>query len=301
MSYAKGVTFNHRKAAEKEIYFISNQRNEERFIAASFRVSGKVPQFYDAVSNQKIDVKQWKITNDRTTLKLALKPNESVFVIFEKPTAETQINKGNNWSNFKTIQDISKSWQAKFDTAYAGPSKPVVFNDLKDWTKNTDSLVKYYSGTTVYTKNFTFNGNTNDKILIDLGDFSCIAEVKINDISCGTLWTAPHRLEISKAIKKGDNVVVIAGDDKDLKKPRKVLEVVMEKGRVLVEGVNIVTKHTKPTAQNTKGGIVKTEAPIAISNVMLWDAKSGGPSKISRSREKGKLIRTAKKSGEVIK
>ncbi len=102
-------------------------------------------------------------------------------------------------------------------------------------------------------------------------------------------------------IKKGDAVVVITGDDKDLKKPRKVLEVILEKGRVLVEGVNIVTKHTKPTAQNTKGGIVKIEAPIAISNVMLWDAKSGGPSKITRTRENGKLIRTAKKSGEVIK
>ena len=102
-------------------------------------------------------------------------------------------------------------------------------------------------------------------------------------------------------IKKGDSVVVITGDDKDLKKPRIVLEIVVEKNRVLVEGVNIKTKHTKPTAQNTKGGIVKVEAPIAISNVMLWDAKAGAPSKIKRSRENGKLVRITKKSGEVIK
>ena len=102
-------------------------------------------------------------------------------------------------------------------------------------------------------------------------------------------------------IKKGDSVVVITGEDKDLKKPRKVLEVLLEKARVLVEGVNIVTKHTKPTAQNTKGGILKVEAPIAISNVMIWDAKSGGPTKIKRTRENGKLVRVAKKSGEVIK
>ena len=102
-------------------------------------------------------------------------------------------------------------------------------------------------------------------------------------------------------IKKGDMVVVITGDDKDLKKPRKVLEVIVDKARVLVEGVNIVTKHTKPSAQNTQGGIEKVEAPIAISNVMLWDAKSKGPSKITRTRKYGKLVRTAKKSGEVIK
>lgn len=102
-------------------------------------------------------------------------------------------------------------------------------------------------------------------------------------------------------IKKGDSVVVITGEDKDLKKPRRVLEIITEKDRVLVEGVNIVTKHTKPTAQNTKGGIVKVEAPVHISNVMFWDAKAGEATKISRSREDGKLVRTAKKSGEVIK
>jgi large subunit ribosomal protein L24 len=63
-------------------------------------------------------------------------------------------------------------------------------------------------------------------------------------------------------IKKGDNVVVIAGDDKDIKKPRTVLAVYPDKAKVLVEGVNVQTKHTKPTAQNTKGGIVKKEAPL---------------------------------------
>ena len=102
-------------------------------------------------------------------------------------------------------------------------------------------------------------------------------------------------------IKKGDTVVVITGDDKDLKKPRKVLEIITEKNRVLVEGVNIVTKHTKPSAQNTKGGIQKIEAPIAISNVMIWDVKAGAPTKVKRSRENGKLVRTTKNSGEVIK
>ena len=102
-------------------------------------------------------------------------------------------------------------------------------------------------------------------------------------------------------IKKGDTVVVITGDDKDLKKPRKVLSVILDKSKVVVEGVNIITKHSKPTARNTKGGIVKKEAPIHISNVMLWDAKAGGPTKVKRTREDGKLLRVSKKSGEVIK
>ena len=100
-------------------------------------------------------------------------------------------------------------------------------------------------------------------------------------------------------IRKGDQVVVIAGDDKDAKKPRLVKEVLVEEGKVVVEGVNIITKHTKPSAQNTKGGIVKQEAPINISNVMLWDGKQG--SKVKREIRDDKKVRVSKKSGEVIK
>ncbi len=110
-------------------------------------------------------------------------------------------------------------------------------------------------------------------------------------------------------IKKGDLVIVISGASKPRKddsgkiqyKPRKVLEVFPDKERVLVEGANIVTRHTKPSARDTKGGIVKREASIHISNVMLWDAKSGAPSKVKRTRENGKLVRVSKKSGEIIK
>lgn len=102
-------------------------------------------------------------------------------------------------------------------------------------------------------------------------------------------------------IKKGDNVVVITGEDKDLQKPRKVLAVLPDEAKVLVEGVNIQTRHTKPSATNTKGGIVKKEAPIAISNVMLWDAKAGKGTRVKRSRDNGKLVRISKTSGEEIK
>lgn len=95
-------------------------------------------------------------------------------------------------------------------------------------------------------------------------------------------------------IRKGDSVVVITGDDKDLSKPRIVKEVLVEDAKVLVEGVNIITKHTKPSAQNTKGGIVKKEAPIHISNVMLWDAAQKAGAKITRVRKEGKTERVFK-------
>jgi large subunit ribosomal protein L24 len=111
------------------------------------------------------------------------------------------------------------------------------------------------------------------------------------------------RFKPKYSIKKGDMVVVISGADKDRTTPKTVLSVIPDekRPRVMVEGVNIKTKHKKPNAQNPQGSIVKEEAPIAISNVMLWDAKAKAPVKIRRERKDGKAIRISKKSGEVIK
>ena len=100
-------------------------------------------------------------------------------------------------------------------------------------------------------------------------------------------------------IKKNDTVIVLAGEDKG--KTGKVLKVLVEKQRALVEGVNIMTKSTKPSAKNPQGGFEKIEAPIHISNISLIDPKSGKPTRVSIKREGKKVTRIAKKSGEEIK
>jgi large subunit ribosomal protein L24 len=101
-------------------------------------------------------------------------------------------------------------------------------------------------------------------------------------------------------IKKGDSVTVIAGESKGQK--GRVLEVNRDKNKALVEGVNMVSKHTKPNAKAPQGGILKKEAPIHISNLMLVDPTSGKPTRIGRRlNDKNKLVRYSKKSGEEIK
>lgn len=101
-------------------------------------------------------------------------------------------------------------------------------------------------------------------------------------------------------IKKGDSVQVIAGENKG--DEGKVLEVFPLKNRAIVEGVNVVTKHVKPSAANPQGGITKEEATIHISNLMVLDPKSGEPTRIGRRLNgEGKLERYSKNSGEVIK
>ena len=100
-------------------------------------------------------------------------------------------------------------------------------------------------------------------------------------------------------IRKGDNVIVLAGRDNG--KTGKVQKVLVSEQRAIVEGINMVSKSTKPSAQNPQGGIVKQEAPIHISNLSLIDPKSGKATRVSIKHEGKNVIRIAKKSGEEIK
>lgn len=101
-------------------------------------------------------------------------------------------------------------------------------------------------------------------------------------------------------IRKGDTVKVLAGNEKG--KTGKVLQILSAKRRALVEGLNMVTKHTKPSAENPNGGIQKIEASIHLSNLMLVDPASGEATRIGRKlNDEGKLQRYSKKTGELIK
>lgn len=101
-------------------------------------------------------------------------------------------------------------------------------------------------------------------------------------------------------IKKGDTVYVNAGEDKG--KTGRVLRVLVKDSRAVVEGLNMISKHTKPNAKNPQGGIIKVEAPIHLSNLNPVDPKTGKPTRIGRKLdENGKLVRYSKKSGEEMK
>ena len=101
-------------------------------------------------------------------------------------------------------------------------------------------------------------------------------------------------------IRKNDFVMVLSGESKGSK--GKVIKIIRNKKRAVVEGVNMVSKHTKPNANNQEGGIIKQEASIHISNLMIIDAKSGERTRIGRKKDKeGNSIRISKKTGEIIK
>jgi large subunit ribosomal protein L24 len=104
---------------------------------------------------------------------------------------------------------------------------------------------------------------------------------------------------MGQRLKKDDVVFVISGRDKG--RQGRVLKVMPETGRVLVEGINVVKRHTRPTPQNPEGGIIEKEMPVHASNVMLWDSKKEKPTRVRyRTEDDGKKVRVSTKSGTVL-
>jgi len=209
-TYAKKIAYTHRKEDEGDIYFISNQDDKERQLNLSFRSSAGSIELYDAVSNLKWEAKNFRTENERTIVPVKLAANASVFVIFKNAVTSSVAHGGRNWKEYNVFTSISQPWMVQFDTGFGGPKNAVEFKTLSDWSTHQDSLIKYYSGTAVYSTSLKLKNKPEKATYLDLGEVANIAEVSVNDIPCGTAWTYPYRVNISKAIKKGDNKITVA-------------------------------------------------------------------------------------------
>jgi len=148
-----------------------------------------------------------------TTVPLTLEPYGAVMVVFNKKIAKDKQGSGQrNFSDFKTMTEITGEWTVDFDPDWGGPGS-VVFPELIDWTQHPDKGIKYYSGAADYNKTFSidFEPQKDNKFFLALGCVKDvgIAEVKINGLNKGVVWTAPFRVEISEELQKGENKLEI--------------------------------------------------------------------------------------------
>jgi hypothetical protein len=203
------IAWTHRKNGDEEIYFLSNQIQEKRKLEVSFRIAGKVPVWYNPVTDKSSELANWKIENGRTIVPISLDANESGFVIFKEETKNTLAKGNQNSANFETVQTLDENWELQFDAEFKGPKEVVKINQLFDWSTSVNEQIKYYSGTAVYKKDFVWKGKNADKIWIDLGNIANMAEVIVNGKDCGTIWTFPYKTDISQALKKGKNTIII--------------------------------------------------------------------------------------------
>lgn len=201
------IHYGHRTLNNKEIYFLTNQTNQTQVIIPEFRVTNLLPELWLPTTGERRVLTAFNIKDQITEVPLRLEPFESVFIVFRTSVDESKLTSiDTNYPKPELLVNINSPWTVVFDQTQRGPKEPVVFSELIDWTKSDNELIKYYSGTAFYSNNFVLEALTeNEKILIDLGNFTAMAKVKVNGIYAGGLWTRPFQIDITNFVKEGEN------------------------------------------------------------------------------------------------
>lgn len=204
------VLWTHRKMPGMEIYFLTNQSENELNFTPSFRVEGKKPQLWDAVTGEIRELPEFTENNGRISVPIKMQSNQSCFIVFTNQTENILKGLEKNFPEYKTIQTINGKWTVDFQNKKIGPETPVEFNFLTDWSLSENEKIKYYSGTAVYEITFELNEiPQNEELFIDLGNISVMAKVKLNGAELGGIWMAPYRINATGYLKPGTNKIEI--------------------------------------------------------------------------------------------
>lgn len=207
---ADPILFIHRKDKDKDLYFVSNQSEGKVSIAPDFRITGKQPELWDAVTGAKRKLPSFSQKEGITNIPLQLDPLESVFIVFKDKAIASNGTKSHNFPEPIAVTKVEGPWTVTFEADKRGPLNPVILNELTDWTKHSDEAVKYFSGKAIYTTTLQIvRLNPNEHLYLNLGQVGVMAKVKVNDIDVGGVWTAPWQVDISKAAKAGKNKIEV--------------------------------------------------------------------------------------------
>lgn len=199
------VCFIHRRDGEAQIYFVVNRSTNAVNLNCTFRVYGKAPELWDAVSGEHRFVTAYTGNEEITKLRLRLAPCGSQFVVFREAAKSHPASAEPKETGPRTVAELTGPWTVAFDPKWGGPAL-AEFDSLESWTARSEAGIKYYSGTAVYRKDFDVPAAaTNAPMKIDLGNVRELAEVKVNGQSCGIVWAPPFRVDISHALKPGVN------------------------------------------------------------------------------------------------
>ncbi|MCX6930108.1 MAG: glycosyl hydrolase [Verrucomicrobia bacterium] len=201
----------HRRHGDTEIYFISNQSALDTTANLVFRVAGKQPELWDAVTGGIRDLPDWREENGRTIVPMQFVPRQSWFVMFSKKAqAPGKATTARNFPELEPGQEIGGAWDVSFDPSWGGP-KQVNFEKLEDWTARSEDGIRYYSGIATYKKSFQWTGSLPEarQVFLDLGAVKNLARVRLNGRDLGVIWTAPWRVSVTNVLKAGSNELEI--------------------------------------------------------------------------------------------
>lgn len=198
----------HRKTSDRDIYWVDSRTDNVEDIEATFRVAGKVPELWFAETG-KTETLSYSIENGVTKVKLHMEPHDAFFIVFKDKAVKNSVEIPAVTVN--ELATIDGSWNVSFQKNRGAPAS-AIFNKLISYTDNTDAGIKYFSGTAAYTKTITAAASwfTKDaELWLNLGDVKNLAEVIVNGKSLGILWKKPFRINISGALKPGENKLEI--------------------------------------------------------------------------------------------
>ncbi len=202
----------HYKIDDSDVYFVCNQANDTQSFGVSFRVAGKKPEIWDPITGEKRDAVAFQQSYGKTTLPLKFDPYGSLFVVFtDSISPDVNGEEKTNWPELQACMEIGGPWKMEFDTDWGGPES-IMSDDLFDWTTSTDERIKYYSGKVIYTSSFDYSEKIKSKqYWIELNEVHDvgIASIELNGKDLGIVWTKPFRMEITDALKEGENSLVI--------------------------------------------------------------------------------------------
>ena len=197
------ILYRHRQIADQDIYWLDNRSANATDAEVSFRVTGKVPELWNPVTG-KTEKVSYRIKDGRTIVPLKFESWEAFFIVFSRDGKSTVSTYTKPATAETALTQISTPWKVSFN------DKNVIFDKLTSWTENKDADVKYFSGTATYENTFkVVTVDKSEKYVVDLGDVKNIAEVIINGKNTGIAWKKPFKLDITEAVKVGDNSIQV--------------------------------------------------------------------------------------------
>lgn len=202
------LRFVHRRLTDGDLYWVSNTKDGPEALEASFRVTGKAPELWQAETGA-IQPASYLIAGGRTIVPLRLEPNGAVFVVFRKDAAEPARALPEPVET--QVAAIEGAWNVAFEAGGGAPAS-LTFDSLSSWSENSDPGVKYFSGTAAYTKTIEAPADwfkAGARLWLDLGNVKNLVQVSVNGQRLGILWKTPFRVDVTPALKPGSNALEI--------------------------------------------------------------------------------------------
>ena len=211
------IAFAHRAKAGADLYFVSNQSSRPERFDATFRITGRQPEYWDPLTGTRRDAPRFKMNSVGSTVPLELEAGGSIFVVFRRSVA-TALDSTASVVEPKMQQELRGPWTVQFDPAWLYPldgltGEPakglLTMQALTDWSQRTEPAYRFYSGIAVYRTQFTSKPVNSGAVQLDLGVVHETARVRLNGKDLGVAWFAPWRINVTGALRVGDNCLEI--------------------------------------------------------------------------------------------